>query len=240
MDAYIFSALNSAHEQIIVESDINDFDTHFIEDFRKAGFNAANARLRKQGRFKIEPFIDEQSCIRGASVALVLFQMVDGVIRPDIRMWDRRYVSYEMGEDGLNWAGINEKRSMDLITSQYPKEVAHFGIDVSKKNAMVLDVWHRDGNEVWIGGKKILEQWHIPSEKRSFGFTPVVIETVTLGSMLSDEDSLARRGESIFFLIRDIIPELNRLASVVATQMQTRIKPPIQTSSQSKTDEPPT
>ena len=231
--ANVFSALNNAHEQIIIESETNDFDTHYIEDFRKAGFTTANARLRKQGRFKIEPFIDEQSCMRGSAVALVIFQMKKEALVPDIRMWDRRYVSYEMEEDGIAWAGINEKRSIDLIKAQYPEEVAKYGIDTSKENAQVLDVWHKEGNEVWIGGQKILEQKH------SFGFTPIVIETVTLGSMLSDEDSLARRGESIFFLIRSIIPELNRLASIVATQTQTRVKPPIQTPSTSKTDEPP-
>ncbi len=231
--ANVFSALNNAHEQIIIESEIPDFDTHYIEDFRKALFKAANARLRKQGKFRIEPFIDEQSCMRGGGVARVLLRIVNDKLVPDIMMWDRRYVSYEMGEDGIKWAGVNEKRSMDLIVSQYPEEVAHFGIDASKKDAMVLDVWHREGNEVWIGGIKVLEQEHL------YGSTPVAIETVTLGSMLSDEDTVARRGESIYFLIRDIIPELNRLASIVATQTQSKTKPPIQTPSKSKTDEPP-
>ncbi|KKM94099.1 hypothetical protein LCGC14_1201750 [marine sediment metagenome] len=232
--ANAFSALNNAHEQIIVESEVEGFDTHYIEDFRRAGFNAANARLRKQGRFKIEPFIDEQSCMRGRGSGLVVFQMNKGVLVADIRMWDSRFVSNEMDEDGLAWAGINGQRPMDLIKSQYPKEVAHFKIDTGKPHAKVLDVWHREGNEVWINDNKIVEQPHL------FKFTPVVIETVTLGSMLSDEDSLMRRGESIYFLIRDIIPQLNRLASIVATQTQVRVKPPIMTPSSSKTDDPPT
>ncbi len=229
----IFTALNNAHEQIIVTSDVKDLDTHEIEDFRKAGFNAANARLRKQGRFLIEPFIDEQSSMRGRAASLVLFQMINEKLVEDIRMWDTRYLSFEMGDDGINWAGVNEKRDMDLIIAQYPDEIEHFKINTSQKDAKVLDVWHKEGNEVWVDEKKILEQEH------SFGFTPVVIETVTLGSMLSDPDSLVRRGESIYFLIRDIIPLFNRLASVITTQMQTRVKPPIQTPSQSKSDEPP-
>jgi len=40
---------------------------------------------------------------------------------------------------------------------------------------------------------------------------------VPLGSMLADEDSLPHQGESIFFLIRDLIPELNRLVSMAQT-----------------------
>ncbi|KKM85513.1 hypothetical protein LCGC14_1288200, partial [marine sediment metagenome] len=230
--ANVFSALNNAKENIVVESDTNDFDTHYIEDFRRAGFNAANARLRKQDRDEIEPYIDEQSCMRGRAGALVIFQMKNGILVPDVRMWDRRHVSYETGEDGLLWAGINEKRSMDKIKSQYPEEILKWHIDTSRPFAMVLDVWHRKGNEVWIGGQKVLEQEH------EFGYTPVVLETVTLGSMLSDEGT--RRGESIYFLIRDIIPQLNRLASIVATQTQVRVKPPIQTENTGgKTAEPP-
>ncbi len=222
--ANVFAALNSAHETIVVESEMPDLDTHYIEDFRKAGFKAANNRLRKQGRFRIEPFIDEQSCMRGAAVNRVLFRIgKDGKLIPDIASWDRRYVSYEMAGDGLDWGGVNEKRRMDLIVAQYPKEVIKFKIDTSRKDAQVLDVWHREGNEVRINEKKILEQEH------NYGFTPVVIETVTLGSMLSDEDSVEKRGESIFFLIREIIPQLNRLASIVATQAQVRVRPPIQT-----------
>ena len=232
--ANIFAALNNAFEQIVVESPTQGFDTHYVENFRKAGFNAANTRLRKQGRFRIEPFIDEQSCIRGRAANRVLFRMVKGKLVADIANWDTRYLSYEMDGDGVAWGGLNEKRSMDLIKSQYPKEIIRYKIDTSKKDAKVLDVWHREGNEVWIGGQKVVEQEH------KFGFTPIVIEVVTLGSMLSDEDSLVRRGESIFFLIRSIIPELNRLGSIVATQTQLTVKPPIQTENpQGKTAEPP-
>ncbi len=245
--ANVFSALNNAHEQIIVESNTQDFDTHEVEDFRKAGFEAANNRLRMQGRFRVEPFMDEQSCIRGRAGNLVLFQMKNGKLVPDIRSWDMRFVSYEMSEEGIKWAGINEKRDMDLIVSQYPEEVEKFKINTSVRTMDVLDVWDTEGNEVWIGNTKIIEQEH------NFGFTPVVIEVVTLGSMLSSgsstlsttgsdsfyESNIAKRGESIFFLIRDIVPQLNRLASIVATQSQTRVKPPIQTPSTNKTDEPP-
>ncbi len=123
---------------------------------------------------------------------------------------------------------------MDLIKAQYPEEVARFNLGNISAPQKVLDVWHREGNEVWVGGAKIIEQSH------DFRYTPVCIEVVTLGSMLSDPDTIARRGESIFFLIRDIIPQLNRLASIVATQAQVRVKPPIQTPNPGgRTAEPP-
>ncbi len=231
--ANIFAALNNAHENIIVESEIEDFDTHYIEDFRRAGFKAADTRLRMQGRPRVDPFIDEQSCIRGRAAALVVFEIVNGVLRPTIRTWDTRYVTRHIGDEGLEWAAFHGERSMDLIMAQYSNEIEHFGVNNSKKTGKVLDVWHKTGNEVWINGTKIFEQPH------NFGFTPVVFDLVTLGSMLSDEDALERTGESIYFLIRGLIPELNRLASIVATQTQTTVKPPIQSPSKSRTDEAP-
>ncbi|MBA7699797.1 hypothetical protein ES703_108500 [subsurface metagenome] len=36
-----------------------------------------------------------------------------------------------------------------------------------------------------------------------------------MGSMLADKESLQYQGESIFFLIRDLVPELNRLVSII-------------------------
>ena len=46
--------------------------------------------------------------------------------------------------------------------------------------------------------------------------------------MLADTDSLEHQGESIFFLIRHVIPELNRLISIMQTLNLTSVKPPIQ------------
>ena len=212
--ANVESALGKTTEQIVVESEVRDFDTAYIEDFVRVGFAAANERLIKQAKPQLNPFLDEQFCIRGRGATRVLFRMEDGVLIPDIANWDTRYFRYEVGESGLDWASYKTKRSRAAIEAEY-------GIVISNTKGEVLDVWDTEHNEVWVEGFKILEQEHL------YGFTPVVIRVVTLGSMLADEDSLSHQGESIFFLVRTMIPELNRLLSIMQTLNLKAVKPPI-------------
>ncbi len=212
--ANVESALGKTTEQIVVESEVKDFDTAYIEDFVRAGFSAANERLIKQAKPQLNPFLDEQFCIRGRGAERILFRMENEVLITDIAGWDTKYVRYEVGVEGLGWASYKTRRSQAAIEAEY-------GIVISNKKGEVLDVWDTEHNEVWVEGFKILEQEHL------YGFTPVVIRVVTLGSMLADEDSISHQGESIFFLVRTMIPELNRLCSIMQTLNLKAVKPPM-------------
>ena len=216
----VISKLGSAKEQSIVETEDKNLDTTYIENFRKAAFASANARLKLQGRFELNPWFDFHSCIRGRTDALCLFRMVNGVLIPDITPWDDRYVTYDVGANGLDWAGNKNIRLKGDIEAQWSEELKKYNVTVTGKEGEVLNVWSTEHNEVWITGKKIFEQEH------DFGFTPVVIQAVVLGSMLADRDSLVHQGESIFFLIREAVPELNRLVSIMQTLNLTTVKPP--------------
>ena len=202
--ANVIASLGSASQQAVVESEDKKLDTTYIELFQQAVFDGANARLRTQGRPELNPFFDEQFCIRGRTGARILLRVEDGVVVPDIMPWDGRYLTYEVGSSGLSWAAYKTTRSKGLIEAEYGKVI-------SGKTAEVLDIWTPDHNEVWIEKSQVLEQGH------AYGFVPVVIQVVSSGSLLQDSDSLSHQGESIFFLIRDIIPELNRLASILQT-----------------------
>lgn len=213
--ANVISALASTSEQRTVETEDKNLDVDYIEDFQKAAMRSANDRLQMQGRLHLNPFFDEQACIRGRGCARVLFRIgEEGLLIPDITPWDTRYVTYDMGEGGLKWAAYKTKRTKDMIEMEYD-------IVILEKAADVIDVWDEEHNEVWIAGKLEFQQPH------TFGFTPVVYQIVPLGSMLADEDSLAHQGESIFFLIRHVIPELNRLASIMQTLNLKSVKPPM-------------
>ena len=222
--ANIISALSKTSEQRIVETEDNNLDTTEIEDFQKAAFASANDRLRRQGRVQLNPFFDTQNCIRGRSAARCVFQMVDDVLVSEIVPWDTRadYVTYEMGQNGLKWAANEGLRQKGLIEAQYEEELEKYNVTITKA-AKVLDVWDTTHNEIWIAGKEILEQEHI------FGFTPVCIQVVPLGygGILLGDDRIKYEGESIFFLIRDVIPELNRLASIMQTLNLTSVKGPM-------------
>ena len=219
--ANVESALGKTTEQRVVESAVKDFDTAYVEAFLDAAFDAANERLIKRGEPTLNAHSDEQFCIRGRAAKRILFRMKDEVLIPDIANWDTRYFTYEMGVDGLSSASYNTTRDKDVLEAEYEEELRRYNVSITGKGAPVLDVWHTEANEVWVSGKKILEQ------ENPFGFVPVVFRVVSLGSMLADIDSLAHQGESIFFLIRGVIPELNRLISIMQTLNLKAVKPPI-------------
>lgn len=203
--ANVFSSLNKASQQAVVETEDKNIDTSYIEDFQKATLSSANARLRKQGRFQLNPVFDEQNCIRGRSAFRCLVRMDGDILIPDIIPLDTRFFYYGYDEDGLAWGAYETTRSKEAIIKQYPKA------KISGKDAVVIDLYDREANITWVGEEKVRE------DKNLLGYVPYGIQTVPLGSMLQDADSAEHQGESIFFLIRDIIPELNRLVSILQT-----------------------
>jgi len=231
--ANIISALGNTSEQLIISSNNENFDTRMVEDFRNAAFVSVDYRLKKQNKPSLNDSIDIQSCIRGRSGARCLFRKKNGVLIPDITPWDMRYVTYELGEDGLEWAAYKTTRYKDDIEAQYPDAKGA----ISGKTGTVLDVWDAKKNEVWVDDKLVKTQAH------KYGFTPVCIDIVPLGygSILMDDDRLKYDGESIFFLIRDAIPELNRLVSIMQTLNLKAVKPPMTyKSKEGHTAKPPT
>ncbi len=220
--ATVESALGKATEQRVVTSSNKDIDTAYIEDCLKASFDSANERRILQGKSTINAFLDQQLCRRGRAAKRILFQNVNGEVVPDITPWDTRYVTYEMGETGLDWAAYKTTRTQDAIFAEY-------GITTDKKTAEVLDVWHPQGNEIWIAGEKhnSVEGKKPSEQEHNFGYTPVIIRVVSLGSLLADEDAIAHYGESLLFLIRTVVPELNRLVSIMQTLNLKAVKPPM-------------
>jgi len=206
--ANVIAALGGASEQIVVESEDKKLDTHYIEDFQRAGFVGANELLRKQVRPQLDPFVDEQTCIRGSAAARVLFRENKAKeLIPDIMPMDTRYLVYETGVTGFDWTSYRMIRSKADIESEYPEVKGK----VSGNEGTVRDIWTPKENIVYVGDKEVKRE---PNPR---DYVPVCMQIVPLGSMLLDKDSFSHWGESIFFLIRDLIPELNRLASIIQT-----------------------
>ncbi len=219
--AFATSELSKAVGQGIVTSDDENFDTHYVEEFRDAGFASANDRLRRQGKVQLNMFFDVQSCIRGRAVARCLFYIGDeGELVTDIDPWDAKYVRYGMGDNGLEWASYELERTKDDIESTpWARDI---GFTIAGKKAKTIDVWTTEGNIVYVDRKVVYEQEH------AFEFCPVALQIVPLGygAILLGEDSAQYEGESIFFLIRDLVPELNRAISISQTHSFKTIKPP--------------
>jgi len=232
--ANVFSSLGSTSQQTVVESSKGGVDAHYIEEFQDAAFNAANLRLQKRGQASLNSFADVQLCIRGRAARRVLFRLATGEdvndglaeevgeLIPDITSWDTRFVTYERGIDGLKWGAYHIDRNWAAAEEQYGALMQKYGIYREGANpvkANIADIWTEDHNEIWIEGKQVMEQGH------TWDFCPVILEVVPLGygNILMEEDRLQHEGESIFFLIRDVIPELNRLVSLLQTLNQKQL-----------------
>ncbi len=220
--AFATSELGKATKQAVVTSDDKNLDTSYVEEFQDAALASANDRLRRQGKVQLDPFTDVQSCFRGrASVRCLFYIGEDGELVTDITPWDTRYVRYGMGSDGLEWASYELERTKDDIESTpWAREI---DFTISGKKAKVIDVWNTEGNIVYVDKKIVYEQEH------DWDFCPVAVQIVPLGygAILLGEDSALYEGESIFFLIRDLIPELNRVVSISQTLNFKSVKPPI-------------
>lgn len=214
--ANVTSNLGSSEEHRAVESDTQGFDTKYVEDVLEAAFGAVGLRRAERGEPQLNPFFDEQNCIRGRCAARCLFQMVDGVLIPDITPWDTRFFNYAPGKRGLKWAGYTSWNTKEEIEAEeWVLKSDGLAAALKGKGDEVgiekIDVWDEFHNEIYVNEKLVFTQPH------TFGLTPVAIQVVTLGSMLADTDSLAHKGESIFFLFRDLVDELNELASIAKT-----------------------
>ena len=238
MSSFIIAALGNTSEQIIVETEERNLDTDYIKDFRRLAFAAANIRLLRQGLWELNPYLDEQSCIRGGAAARPLFRKVNDVLISDITYWDYRYVNYEIGTEGTVWAsfGYGTKRKKAAIESEeWAKELKAKGKDKAicniAKEAEIVDIWTPEHNEIWLDGKEVFEQPHPYKWPDGTRYCPVVIQNVPLGSMLSDKDDIKHQNESIFFLIREAIPELERLVTIIQTQAFLTLYPSIEIAS---------
>ena len=134
---------------------------------------------------------------------------------PDILPLDRRYATYDVGVDGILWACNLSRRSKAKIKAEYNK-------DIGSADADVRDFWDEKVNVIYVGNEEVKQT------KNSYGYVPFVLQTRMAGSFLMDKDSMKRHGESIYAANRDLYPELNRVASIIATKALENIKPGLQ------------
>ncbi len=211
--AYVEAALNKADERVVVESNDPKIDTSIIERAIEAMFRSANERLMKRGGWRIEPYFDQQACMRGETASRQIFQMLSGedgeYLDTNITTWDTRFVTYETGENGLAWAAYEiEKTRANIMSEQWAIEKNY---EPPAKVSEVVDLWTPEENIIYVGGAEVFRQPHM------YGEPPICVQKVPIGSMFADKDTIQYQCESIFFLVRDIIDEFNRCMSILQT-----------------------
>ncbi|KKN21270.1 hypothetical protein LCGC14_0927010 [marine sediment metagenome] len=213
--AFVEASLNKADEKVVVETENANIDTTTVENYIRAYYRSANLRLRSRGEWQIDPFIDQQNTRRGESALRIITQTIpafegkDAFLDTNITTWDTRFMTYETAINGLAWAGYETQKSRGAIEAE-PWALS-IGFSPQEEKAKVLEGWTLEENLIYVGETLVFTQ------PNPFGFVPVVVQAVPMGSMLADEDSLRFQKESILFLVRDLIDQYNLAVSILQT-----------------------
>lgn len=230
--AHFESTLMAASQQIrVVSQELDAERIREIEVMVAAFLDAADALLLARDEGTMRGFLSEQVGIRGRGAFRVTTRMKDGRFVPELMPIDTRYFVYEPDPDGgLHWGAYTTWRLPSTINALYPDAQAH-----GTTLLPITDYWDKKVNRLYTGTitgeMAIIAQRPIPNAgmgRHGYGETPIVVRTVPLGSLLKDVDALAHRGESIYFLFRDLIPQMNLLASVLQTINFDSVHGPVQ------------
>lgn len=224
-DAYVEASLGRAKENLVVESNNKSVDTGKIEEVANAMWAQINQKRRKQGRWPIDSVIDQFSCRRGsAGMSITANQIKDeeGGERLDIEAvaWDPRWSTFIMGENEPEQAGREIEMKKDEIESQPLAKAKKFLL--SSPKAIQTEIWTTKEHIFYIDEKEAFK------EPNPYRFVPVPWQEVPVGSMLQDKSIEQYRGESILYMVRDLINEYNRILSILNTKSFQSIKPPMQ------------
>ena len=210
--------LGDAQEQVMITSEDKNLDTSKVETIINALFLGGNDLLLNQQEHPLDMAVDQQTCRRGGVAAKVIFNIDEttGELSPLIRVLDRNRFTFGTDEKGLVWTSYKTKRARNKILAEYP-DIEHL-LDNKTQDIEVQDIWTREHNEIWIDGKEVLRKPNLFKDKMTgFGYVPIVIRIVPMGSTYG---TIEFWGESLLFLIRGIMPELNRLLSIAQSMNQ--------------------
>ena len=198
---------------IIKGEGLSDEETTHIEQFKHDIFTTIDEQLIHQGKGNLKDFNIEQICIRGGVGSRYVQWKEGDRMGYDLLPCDVRNLPHEFGVDGLLWAASQDFRTAEMIKSQYPDWVGT-GEDIE-----VSDFWDSKVNELYIAGQEYRGQCTngVPFPRTNpLGYPPFVIVGSGAGSYLQDKDSMKYRWESIFAPIRHLLPEENRLATILS------------------------
>uniref|UniRef100_A0A6M3J7D3 Portal protein n=1 Tax=viral metagenome TaxID=1070528 RepID=A0A6M3J7D3_9ZZZZ len=221
------SILSSSNERVVIEGQgLNDKVTAKIENFYNDSLKIADDFApRKIG--KIFTFTAGQANLRGRVVRKVLVDISEeGFLEVRIQPWDARFATYDFDADGTAWAACPFTRSQAMIESEY-------GIKTNAKTGKIIDFCGRDEEHIYLDGK------HIKSLPNPSGEVPVAISYTSAGLPFFDTEMEENLGESIFWQVRDLFDEANRIASVAMTLHVGSLFPPVQKPYQEVPNEQP-
>ena len=207
----------SANQQIIVEIEgERDAVTNKMERFFRICFTMADELLRLRNMPKAFTFHSQNVNLRGRIGQRIIVEKDDkGNLRIEIIPMDYRFAQYDFDEFGLAWHSYTTTKSKSIIKSE-------FDITTKGKTGEVVDFWTRENNFVFVDKELVI------SEDNPLKEIPIAMAFSPAGLMFLDDDVEENRGESIFWLNRDMYPEANKTISVIQTLNSGALFPPLQ------------
>jgi hypothetical protein len=208
----IISDLQEATKQIVVNG-LSDKQNHIIEQFGDYAFAQADENLaHSTGEGGgLWGWLCKHVCVRSLIGARWTTTFDQGKYNIKVLPVDMRWCPFVFGSDGLSWAANLTFRNASEIQAEYRDRP---GVDNGKlesltgTNIEVRDYWDAQKNEIWVSGDMLL------SQPNPYGSPPFVIILPSVGWGFRDQGYLKYEAEDIFYLIRDLIDELNRSVSI--------------------------
>ena len=195
---------------------MNAKETSRIESFIETNNEEIDNLLLLRNLATLKVWLANHLVTRGSVCVRYWPYLEDGLYYPEAIYWDTRYTSYQFGRRGLEWIACHMKRTQGQVLSEYP--------DIKlRQDVKVVDVvcyLDEEKEEVWFGTEQVRGQRH------DWGRVPAVLQVVSSGFMLKDEDWLKFEGEDVLQFDRELFDEQNRTATIEQTlAMKTILAP---------------
>ncbi len=208
--------LQKSELQLEVEGK-SDTQNKKVEDYLNDLYYTMDVGLKPYKIASLKAWLCNHVAIRGPIGARFTW---DKTGKPSCLPMDMRFCPFETGPTGVSKFAYHTWRSSASIKAEYEKVKGAVLSSIPTGTKIdVYDYWDNEKNVVLANGQTILEVENV------YGFPPAVIDFPSTGFMLMDNGYEDKWAESIFFMIRDLIPEWNRLMSIQQTKAIEIIKP---------------
>jgi len=190
------------------------------------GFEQADIRLRRILEAKLLNSLAWFALVRGVIAARVLvYPDAEGNIMWDFLGLDPRYLTFEIGRDGLAWVAYKTFRSPQSLKDDYKFE----GGSSNEKGIEVLDYWDREINATIAisGGGKTGNTLQDPI-KHGLSEIPIIIVPVSMSPRICDSSGIkiTSWGQSVFAPNRLSYKQVDELRTILATHAHLLAKSP--------------
>ncbi len=219
----VINDLMTSFRQTIVDGSISARTQRLIEGFIEDNREEADeALVNSNWHGTLFEIWCNHVCIRSYIGVRWVSQIIDGKYVVNAMPVDMRYAPWEYGNDGLNWMAPVSFRTRAELEVVYADIIKEKSISLSGESTSLFEVgdyWDSEKKELWINKVLALEQ------KNPLGEVPFVIGAPATGFMLRDRHYIEHDAEDILYLIRGILDELNRTASIEQTKGAETIRP---------------